>query len=182
MTIGAINLTDVLVPVVYILATVVLAFAFLLLRDLIFNRPPSKEKIAAFARRFEERLLKPDFDGLENYFGHALPKYLRTLYQNRDEILKRDFEVLGNDTGEEKNVWFISYYQPADLENVRDAWPNAKEVFEFANDGSGNGYTVDPRLDDPPVMFFDNESGGRERRVANSFSEFMAMMRRQPKE
>jgi hypothetical protein len=171
---------EILVPIVCILTTVVIAFAFLLCRDLIFKLifQPSKEKIAAFAKHFEERLLKPDFAGLEKHFGHALPQQLKSLYQNQVEILKKDFEVVGNDTGTGKHVWYISFYQPADLENLRDAWPAAKEVFEFANDGWGNGYTVDPRLDDPPVMFYDHEDGGWSR-VANGFSEFMAMQRRE---
>jgi len=181
MIIGAINLTNFLAPIVCILTMVGLAFAFLFLRDVIFNRPPNKKKMAAFAKRFEDRLLKPDFDGLEKHFGHILPKQLKALYENRSEVLKKDFEVVGNVTGKEKNVWYISYYQPADLENIRDTSPIAKEIFEFANDGCGNGYTIDSRLDDPPVMFFDLEDGEWSK-VTNNFSEFMAMTRRQPKE
>jgi hypothetical protein len=179
MIIGAMYLTDVLVPIVCILTMVGLALAFLFLRDVIFNRLPSKEKMAAFARLFEERLLMPDFDGLEKHFDHALPKQLKTLYENRGEILKTEFEVVGNATDKKRNVWYVSFYQPADLKNVRDSSPIAKEVFEFANDGWGNGYTIDPRLDDPPVMFYDHESGAWSR-VANNLSELMAMMRRRP--
>jgi len=181
MIIAATTASDVLVPIVYVLTVVTLAVACLLLNDRISRRRPSKKEMAAFAKRFEERLLKPDFYSLEKHFGHALPKQLKALYENRIEILKRDFEVVGNVMGDEKNVWYISYYQPADLENVRDASPIAKEAFEFANDGCGNCYTIDPRLDNPPVMFFDHEDG-KWSKVANNFSEFMAMTRRQSKE
>jgi hypothetical protein len=181
MIIGGINLTDILVPIVYVLVTVGLAFAFLFLRDLIFNRPPSKETVAAFAKRFEERLRKPDFEGLERHFGHSLPQGLKVLYKNQEEVLTGDFELIANHDNNETNIWYIAYYQPVDLLNVKDACPDTKQVFEFANDGCGNGYTIDPKLKDPPVIFYDHETG-KWRKVANSFSEFMAMKRRQSKE
>ena len=169
------------VSVVCCLYMVILAVAFLVLFTIgFFTVAATKEKIAAFAKHFEGRLLNPDINGLK-HFAHPLPSDIKALYKNRQEILSQDFEVVGKDAGGAERVWCVAYYQPADLDNVRDAWPDTKQVFEFANDGGGNGYTIDPRLETPPVMFYDHETGESEE-VARSFAEFMAMSRREPKD
>jgi hypothetical protein len=177
---AAMTAHDVLVPVVCVSTMVALAFAFLFVYDRIFRRRlPTKEQMAVFAKHFKGRLLNPDIQSLEKHFAHALPADIKALYQNREEILSQDFEVVGKDASGAEKVWSVDHYQPADLENVRDAWPDTKQVFEFANDGCGNGYTIDPRLENPPVMFYDHETGAWEK-VADNFTEFMAMPRRKP--
>jgi hypothetical protein len=179
---AAITATDILVPVVCVLSMVALAFAFLFFYDRIFRRRlPSKEQMAVSAKHFKGRLLNPDIQSLEKHFTHPLPSDIKALYKNRQEILSRDFEVVGKDAGGAERVWCVAYCQPADLENVRDAWPDTKQVFEFANDGCGNGYTIDQRLENPPVMFYDHETGAWEK-VAANFTQFMAMPRRKPKD
>ena len=96
MIIATITASGVLVLVVYVLALVGLAVIFLLLNDRIFHRRLNRKEMAAFSKRFEERLLQPDIQTLEQHFGHALPKQLKALYEDRGEILKGDFEVVGN--------------------------------------------------------------------------------------
>jgi hypothetical protein len=61
---------------------------------------------------------------------------------------------------------------PADLNSVKDAWPGTERFFSFANDGCGNGYFIDPTLDDPEVLLHDHESGELTP-VAGRLSEFM---------
>jgi len=165
--------------IIYAFALSVLILAILLLKDRIFHRHPNKEERTAASKRFEERLLTPKIDELEGHFGHALPQDIKLFYSSREEILIENIEVVGADDKGNEKIWYIAYYQPVDIDNVRTAWPDTKEVFEFANDGCGNGYTVDPKVDDPPVMFYDHETGEWEK-VADSFSKFMAMPRRQP--
>jgi hypothetical protein len=170
-----------LMPFVYCFVLIVLAVAFLVLFDKIFRRRPSKAQLAAHAKRFAERLKNPNFAGLEAHFGHSLPLGIKALYQDQEELYRSDFEVAGKGTEGVERTWFVAYYQPADLENIRDAWPDTRQVFEIANDGCGNGYTIDPKIENPPVMFYDHETGVWDK-VADSFLEFMAMERRQPKE
>jgi len=168
--------TSVLLPIGYCLTLLGLALLLLFLNDRIFHRHSRKQKVNASSKLFAERLKKPDFGGLEQHFGCAFPPGIKALYASQEEILKENFEVAASQDGHQEKVWSIAFYQPADLEHIREAWPDTKEVFEFANDGCGNGYTIDPKLDDPPVMFFDHETGEWET-VAGSFSEFMALTR-----
>jgi len=165
-------------PFIYGATLTVLAAGLLLLNDFLSGRRRKKGSGKGASRPFADRLSNPDFDGLEKHFGHPLPPGLRALYANRQEISSEEIEISGMDAAGKEMAWHIAFYQPADLENVQEAWPDTKDVFEFANDGCGNGYTIDPRLDDPPVMFYDHETGEWEQ-VAESFSRFMAMKRRQ---
>ncbi len=59
--------------------------------DKIFHRLPSKAKRDEYSRRFEERLLNPDFVGVEAALGCALPEEVKKLYANKDEILRENF-------------------------------------------------------------------------------------------
>jgi len=169
--------TNALLPFEYFLKLLVVAGFLLFLNDRIFHRRPRKQKANASSKLFEERLKKPDFEALEKHFGRSFPQGIKALYGNPQEILRENFEVVASQGSGQEKTWSIAFYEPADLEHIREAWPDTKEVFEFANDGCGNGYTIDPKLDNPPVMFFDHETGEWET-VASSFSEFMAMTRR----
>jgi hypothetical protein len=177
----AVTLTEVLVPVVCVAVAVALAFGFLWLRDKVFHPRPTSAEVEAANKRFEERLLNPDLTALEAHFRCAMPHALRDLYANRDEILRGDFELVSAGARQESQPWFVAFYQPADVEHVGEAWPGTEEMFEFANDGCGNGYLIDPRVSDPPVKFHDHETGETER-VADSLTAFLAMPRRKPED
>jgi hypothetical protein len=169
--------TGALLQFEYFFALFGLVALALFLNDRIFHRRSGKKKVSAATKLFEERLKKPDFESLEKHFSHSFPQGVKGLYGNQQEILQENFKVVASQNDRREKAWSIAFYQPADLKHIGEAWPDTKEVFEFANDGCGNGYTIDPRLDDPPVMFFDHETGEWET-VADSFSEFMAMTRR----
>jgi len=145
-----------------------------LLNDRIIRRS-SKKKKSAVARSYEQRMKEPKIEELEKHFGKPFPSGVKALYNNREELEKADFGAIGKLPNGEEIIWDIAFYEPADLEQVIDA--EAKEVFEFANDGCGNGYTIDPTLDDPPVMFYTHETGEWDK-VADSFSQFMTMPRK----
>lgn len=164
---------------VYTVAVLVLMAGLLALNDWI-RRGSRKKKPAAATNLFEQRLKNPKFEELEKHFRRPFPQGIKALYSNPDEIQKENFQVIAESADGKETIWSIAYYQPADLENVRDASSKTNEVFEFANDGSGNGYTIDPLLDDPPVMFDDHETGEWDK-VADTFAKFMAMPRRSRK-
>ena len=176
MIFAAANSGDVFPPIVYLLTIILLAGGLLFLNDR-FIRRSRRRKLDAKVNAFEERLKKPNFEALEKHFGCAFPAGIKALYGDEAEFTREEFEVAGRDASGKDQAWHIAFYEPADLDHVREAWPDTKEVFEFANDGCGNGYTVDPRQDDPPVRFYDHETGEWET-VAAKFSEFIAMERR----
>ncbi len=147
-----------------------LPVALLVARDWLTR--PSKRKLEEYSRQFTERLRHPDLSAVEKHFGRPLPLCIRALYANSDELLRSDFEVANAVDAAPEAHWYIAFYQPADEQSVRDSWPGLEKYFAFADDGCGNGYLIDPKEEDPPVLFHDHETG-EIARVCDHFTEFM---------
>ncbi len=164
-------MTDTVMTVVVIIAIFIgVPVALLRVRD--WFRRPSKKTIEEDSRRFTERLQHPDFAAVEKHFGHSLPACLQALYADRQELLRGPFEVAAVPDAKPDHRWHVAFYQPADGQSVREMWPGSENYFAFADDGCGNGYLVDPKDDDPPVLFHDHETGELSR-VCDRFTEFM---------
>lgn len=116
------------------------------------------EERAEHARRYRERLHTPDFEVLEAHFGYTFPSALKALYADTEELNRFDFEVAESPDSPEDERWYIAFYEPADAEALRYRWGGTEQYFAFADDGCGNGYMVDPSLDDPEVLFHDHET------------------------
>lgn len=160
---------------------VVLPVVLLLIRDRIFFPRPTREQIEEHGRRFRERLRNPDFLSLEEHFGCRAPEALRRLHQDKDEVLRGDFLVVPPGAKEESEFHYVCYFCPVDADSIKDVLPGLEKYFAFADDGGGNGYLIDPTLDDPPVLYHDHESGEIEK-VCDSLSEFLSWERREPEE
>lgn len=144
--------------------------ALLLARDRLTRQ--SKRKQEEYSQQFTERLRHPDFLAVEKHFGRRLPSCVQALYANSNELLRGDFEVASAvDTAPEAR-WYIAFYQPADEQSVRDSWPGLEKYFAFADDGCGNGYLIDPKEDDPAVLFHDHATGELAL-VCDHFTDFM---------
>jgi hypothetical protein len=147
-----------------------LPVALLFARDWLAR--PSRKKLEEYSRQFTQRLQAPDFPALEKHFGCALPQAVRALYADKQEVMRQDFMVAATAVAPEDGRWYVAFYQPADEQNVQDAWPGLEKYFAFADDGSGNGYLIDPKEADPPVLFHDHETGEMSP-VSRHFTEFM---------
>jgi hypothetical protein len=147
------------------------------LNDKLFHRRPSKKELDEYSKRYNQRLLNPDFAALEFHFGCPILIKLKDLYANKEEIQRRDFEVLTKKSDGSEATWSVALYEPADLESLRDAWPDCKELFAFANDGCGNDYLIDPRKPLAEVLFYDHE-GGEFVNVGLTLAEFITAPRR----
>jgi hypothetical protein len=147
------------------------------LNDKIFHRGLSKKEQEEYSRRFEERLLNPDFAAVEALLGCALPEELKKLYANKDEIMRGNFDVQLKPTGDTNGVWSVGFYEPADKEAVAGEWPDRKQYFNFANDGCGNAYLIDPRVSKSEVLFHDHETGEFTRLGVN-LDEFLSAPRK----
>lgn len=147
-----------------------LPVAMLCVRDWVTR--PSKQQIDKAHTRFNERLRNPDLPAVEKHFGHPLPECLRSFYEDRQELLRGDFETAAIPNPAADDRWYVSFYQPADAESVESAWPGTEKYFAFANDGGGNDYLIDPKEQDPAVLFHDHETGDIQL-VCEHFTEFM---------
>jgi len=156
-----------------------LPLLFVWLNDKIFHRTLSKKEQDEYAKRFCERLLNPDFAALEAHFGCPMPKELKELYAKKEEIQRGDFEVLTRNSDGVAVTWTVAFYEPADLESLRDAWPDCKEFFAFANDGCGNDYLIDPQKLELEVLFYDHD-GGEFTNLGLSLAEFVAVSQKSP--
>ena len=154
---------------------IVLPVLILWIRDKVLNRPPSPEEARAYSERFRTRLSSPDLNAVAEHFGCTVPTALRDLYGNPQERALSGVEVVPPDGGD---PIYICFYNPADAENLHSPWPGCEKYFAFADDGAGNELLVDPRLEDPPVLWHDHETGEIET-VAQSLAEFMRW-KRQP--
>ena len=156
-----------------------IGIAALLLRLIDRYRYPkiSTEEIAEQSRGFMRRLENPDFESVERHFGRPFPKWIRSLYLNKDEIIRNEFEVAPCAESPQAERWYVAFYLPADNEGLKYPWPGCEKLFAFASDGCGNYYLCDPTTDDPPVLFHDHETGEISR-VCEHFSEFLSWPRR----
>lgn len=147
-----------------------LAVFILWIIDAVMGIRKSPKEIAKDTKRFVERLKNPDFDVIETHFCHSFPKDLKLLYKNEKEILRDEFELAPLLDSPDSERYYIAFYEPADMGSVVDF--DGGKYFTFANDGCGNCYIIDPILDDPPVRFYDHETGDIDK-VCDKLSEFM---------
>jgi hypothetical protein len=150
-------------------------------RLLIGSERMSKAQVEEESRKFIHRLLHPDLAAVESHFGFPLPEALRKLYSDQTELMRGNFNVAQNPEADEGGRWAIAFYQPADEEAISTTWPGLEAYFAFADDGCGNGYVIDPKEKDPPVLFHDHETGELTL-VCPSVSEFMLWPRMEYRE
>ena len=156
-----------------LVSMVVLGIFVLFILDRFRYRKQSPEEIEVANRLFREKLKNPDLKVFEEHFGHSLPVLIKQLYENKDEIVRHDFEVAPRDDSTEDDRWYIAFYEPAVAESLKYIWSGCEKYFAFANDGFGNQYMIDPVFEDPPVMFHDHESGEFVP-VCDKLSQFLA--------
>jgi hypothetical protein len=124
----------------------------------IFGRTSNAESNKAVDEDSSRRLANPEFDALEKEFGTVcLP--LRNLYKNLGEITRENVSRVPRRNASQDEYIFAAWYHPADQRSLNERWPDNRRYFEFANDGAGNTYIVDPTLEDPEIIFYDHETG-----------------------
>jgi hypothetical protein len=94
---------------------------------------------------------------MEQEFGRVSP-HLRALYEDVDEVTRLNVSRR-HPSGKEENEISVFGYEPADAETLAGRWPAMQKFFLFGGDGTGGGYFVDPRLDDPEIHYWDHEGG-----------------------
>ena len=134
-----------------------LAVIFLKIVDRLTIGSNSPKARANAARQFQARLLAPNFAELEQHYGCKLPKSLKHLFSDARLVLLTNLEVYGQG-GDSEAVWHIAWFYPMD-EIPNDALFESLNYLAFADDGFGNCYFIDPKLEDPAVQFHEHETG-----------------------
>ena len=111
----------------------------------------------AEAERFCARQRSPQFGVIEARYGKPISSTLRELYSDMVEIQRESVTrvVPGRPVDE---PFYFCWYEPLDQESLDGQWDFASNLFEFANDGSGNKYAVDPTEPTGEIFFVDHET------------------------
>jgi hypothetical protein len=137
---------------------------------------PFSEEILTALR--QDRLVKPDFDGVELHLGFMLPWCVRAFYLNSDEVLREDLVVHAPRWRGRTEQWPIRHYLPADGKAQKE-WNeehSGLRTFRFAVDPLGNHYVLRPDRPDPAVWVRDRRTG-RMAFVCPRFSDFIRARR-----
>jgi hypothetical protein len=99
------------------------------------------------------------------------------MYQDHKLIMSDDVLIgVPNPIGKEDEC-YICWFQPADVQNLDDAWPGCEGLFPIANNGAGDQFLVDLRQADPEIIYHLHETGER-RGIGVTLSAFLAAPRR----
>ncbi|MCE5326840.1 MAG: SMI1/KNR4 family protein [Planctomycetaceae bacterium] len=133
---------------------------FHFIRRLRESRKRRKEQVeqerAAALEKFTQRQMNPQYDLIAEIYGKPISQSLRALYDNKVEILKENVEKIV--PGQSEDRWLcISWYDPMDREHIEEQWNPESRCYEFADDGSGSKYVVDPTDDNAQIYYFDHE-------------------------
>lgn len=151
--------------------------ALLLLRDWGSRRLMTAKKMEEYSRQHLNRLANPDLPCLERHYSSVLPCPLKELYSNAEDIYRTNFEAIPPDEMNAEDPPFVASYNPADSESLKYNFHDNNVYFAFADDGCSNAFIIDPRKEDPPVLFHDHDTG-KIRTICPSMSDFMAWERR----
>ncbi len=120
------------------------------------------------------RLRTPDFEAVAHELGAPLPRCVRDLYKNAEEVLREDFVVHAPRWRDKTEEWPIRHYAPADP-CAAMTWTESNRnlrTFRFAEDPLGNHYVIRLDQEDPPV-WVQQRGTGRMTFVCPRFSDFM---------
>lgn len=132
----------------------------------------TKKETEEYQRKIRESTANPDFDGFEAHYGYPLPAPLRELYRRSEEVGREDFHVAPSEESPKDERRFIAFYNVLGSVHWNISRPGCERLHQFADDGSGNGYLIDPSHEDPAVMLRSAQTG-RIKKICDSLAEFM---------
>lgn len=159
--------------------------AILSLRVLDWVLSPPKltpEQREELERRYQQRLLQPQWSELYEHFGFDVRPVLEALYADHELLHRTSFYFVPREPEYPEEDHFIARFEPADAQTMKDTWfPIGENRFPFASDDFGNYLCVElaPDARDGPVLYADHDgcdgaNGSDVSRVAASFTEFLS--------
>lgn len=113
---------------------------------------------------------------IQRHFGKPISVNLAQLYSNVKEILRHDIEKVVSGAQEDENI-YVAWYEPLDELSLQYRWPSHPKLFQFADDGSGSKYAVDPTDEEGGIFYLEHESGDI-RPSGVKISEFLGLEER----
>lgn len=87
------------------------------------------------------------------------------------------FSVQFPSDGNSETGWFVAWIEPLDDEHLSQRpWPGTEGFYAFANDGSGDQYLISPNESDPEVIYYEHDTGNKQR-MRVRLSEFVSAPR-----
>jgi hypothetical protein len=128
---------------------------------------------AASVRRFQEKLLNPRWEELEEYFNQSIPKRIKHFYTQAEIISRRNIRF-SNANGA---TYHIAEFLPADIETLNGIWPEVKKSanFPLATDAFGDCYYIPltgDKSEQCPVMCYHHDGSDFES-VSTSLDELL---------
>jgi hypothetical protein len=145
----------------------------------IFNNGPSPDSIRDNQKKFNRRLLNPDFACFERRYGVQPPISLQSIFFDKSRNLcdQESFTVQITPGVQSENTWYVSCIYPIDEEQLsRRPWPGTESFYAFAGDGSGDQYLIKPSESDPDVFYYEHETG-RLINIGTRLSQFLTAQR-----
>jgi hypothetical protein len=137
--------------------------------------PEQREELE---RRYQQRLLQPQWSELQAYFGFDVRPAIEPLYADHELLHRTLFYFVPSEPEYPDEDHFIARFEPADAQTMKDVWFTiGANRFPFASDDFGNYYCVEVSPDgrDWPVFYADHDGqdGGDVSSVTASFAEFL---------
>src|SRR5262245_29450526 len=107
-------------------------------------------KVALHVNEYRRRLLAPDFDGFEAYFGCAVPPELRQFYELGERLLGGVLYATVRNAEGSVLVDLIQYAAPLNSDNWTRRY--GREYFQFATNTDGYPLLIKPSSISSPVF------------------------------
>jgi hypothetical protein len=109
-----------------------------------------RDKIDTLVAESRRKLLTPDFDGFEMYYGCPVPPELRQFYDLKERLLAGVLYATCATSSGPVRFDLIQYAEPMNREN----WSRrcGREFFRFATNTDGYGLLIKPALARSPVF------------------------------
>lgn len=160
-------------PVSYVLVLAGIAIVLLVARDnlhALWRRRPAARRAAIEARRrYEERLLSPDWARYEAHLQRPIPPAIRELYADHALIVSSGQLLRDN--------FYLSTFIPLDALSISDYEHFGIGAMPIA-DINGDILYLRPGPTEPDVLWLTYHDGGDTEQFALSLKDFLADLRR----
>lgn len=160
-------------PISYVLALAAIALLLLVSRDNIHSlwrrRPAARRAAAEARRRYEERLLSPDWARYEAHLQRPIPPAIRELYADRALIVRGGIHL--------RDHFYFSTFIPLDAISISDYAHFGVDAMPIA-DMNGDILYLRPGPKEPDVLWLTYHDGGDTEQFALSLNDLLADLRR----